>query len=176
MAGRATIFGAHGSQRVPLPGLPGSQEFMDAYQGALADIEPRKRGADRFTPGTVAAAMATYKSYGPFTASAPPRNVRAAVRLTASAPSTATKRIAKLTRGHIDAIIAEKSPSTAQHFIKAMRGFTAYCVAIGLRPDDPMVGIKSPRVKTAGYYTWNEDDIDSLPRHARARHAGAARA
>ncbi len=166
-------FRRHGSQRVPLPGVPGSQEFMDAYQGALADAAaPPKRGADRFTPGSVAAAVATYKSYGPFTASAPSTQRDRRSVLDRFCDEHGAKRIAKLTRGHIDAIIAKKSPSAVQHFIKAMRGFTAYCVAAGLRADDPMVGIKNPRVKTAGYYTWNEADIATF----RARHPVGTRA
>ena len=55
--------------------------------------------------------------------------------------------------------MAKQTPIMANHFVKAMRGFMAYCVAAGLRPDDPMSGIKNPRVKTAGYYTWTEDNI-----------------
>ena len=161
-----------GSPRVPLPGLPGSSEFMDAYQDALANIEPRKPGVDRFAPGTVADAIAGYKSYGPFTALAPATQRVRRYALERFAANHGAKRIAKLERRHLQAIMAELTPSMAQHFVKAMRGFTAYCVAIRLRPDDPMLGIKSPRVKTAGYYTWTEDDIEAF----RATHALGTRA
>src|ERR1700730_15706357 len=46
---------------VCLPGLPGSAEFMEAYQAALAGSVPRLEiGAARTKPGSVAAAVALY--------------------------------------------------------------------------------------------------------------------
>jgi len=51
----------HGPRTV-LPGLPGSTEFIAAYQAALAgDIASRLEiGASRSKPGSVAAAVALY--------------------------------------------------------------------------------------------------------------------
>jgi hypothetical protein len=51
-----------GCKTVALPGLPGSAEFMAAYQAALAGHSaPRiEIGAARTKPGTVAAAVAAY--------------------------------------------------------------------------------------------------------------------
>jgi len=52
-------FRRRGYPRVPLPGLPGSVEFMAAYQAALAG--PRTAiGAGRIKPGSVSAAVAEY--------------------------------------------------------------------------------------------------------------------
>jgi hypothetical protein len=54
-------FRRKGSKRIPLPGLPGSEEFMTAYQAALAGITvPREIGANRTKPGTVNAAIVGY--------------------------------------------------------------------------------------------------------------------
>ena len=36
-----------GYKRIPLPGLPGSDEFMSAYQAALDQSEPLEIGANR---------------------------------------------------------------------------------------------------------------------------------
>ena len=45
-----------GCARIKLPGLPGSAEFMDAYQAALAaSTPPSDIGAKRSGPGTVTA-------------------------------------------------------------------------------------------------------------------------
>ena len=51
-----------GCKTVALPGLPGSAEFMEAYQAALAGRSaPRLEiGAARTRPGSVAAAVALY--------------------------------------------------------------------------------------------------------------------
>src|SRR6516162_6798582 len=52
-------FRRRGYPRVPLPGLPGSFEFMAAYQAALAG--PRSAiGAGRVKPGSVSAVVAGY--------------------------------------------------------------------------------------------------------------------
>jgi hypothetical protein len=51
-----------GCARIRLPGLPGSTEFMTAYQTAL-DVAPRiEIGAGRTVPGTISALVAAYYS------------------------------------------------------------------------------------------------------------------
>src|SRR5947207_11487296 len=48
-----------GFQRVPLPGLPWSPEFMAAYEAALAG-QPSPIGAARVKPGTMRALAVSY--------------------------------------------------------------------------------------------------------------------
>src|SRR6516225_791540 len=63
---------APSGRQVPLPGLPGSSDFMAAYQRALAEYEASapgqtEIGATRARPGSVAAAVALYlasRTYG----------------------------------------------------------------------------------------------------------------
>src|SRR5262249_59460237 len=52
-------FRHRGSPRVRLPGLPGSTEFMRAYQDALGSA-PEPVGVSRSKPGSVSAAIASY--------------------------------------------------------------------------------------------------------------------
>ena len=50
-----------GRKKVVLPGVPGSPEFMAAYEAALAgDAPPQAIGSARTKPGTVNAAVASY--------------------------------------------------------------------------------------------------------------------
>src|SRR5580704_5384889 len=51
-----------GFKQIPLSGLPGSAEFMEAYQAALVGISAPKFevGASRTKPGTVNAAIVGY--------------------------------------------------------------------------------------------------------------------
>ena len=53
-----------GFGRTPLPGLPGSAEFMTAYAAALDRLPEAKLaiGANRTIPGTVNAAIAAFYS------------------------------------------------------------------------------------------------------------------
>jgi hypothetical protein len=61
-----------GFKRIALPGLPGSDEFMTAYQLALAGLSARREiGAGRTKPGTVNAAIVGYYSSLAFRSFAP---------------------------------------------------------------------------------------------------------
>ena len=58
-------FRRRGAQAIPLPGLPGSEEFMAAYHAALATLPDKSSeiGASRTSPGTInALVVAYYKS------------------------------------------------------------------------------------------------------------------
>ena len=56
-----------GCKAVPLPGLPGSAEFMAAYQAALTGVTvpPRLIGEARTVAGTVQAIVAAYLDCSP---------------------------------------------------------------------------------------------------------------
>src|SRR5262245_50158535 len=53
-------FRRRGFKQVRLPGLPGSAEFMAAYEQALSQSRPKEIGANRTKPGTVNAAIVGY--------------------------------------------------------------------------------------------------------------------
>src|SRR5216683_6762011 len=55
-------FRRRGCKAIPLPGLPGSEEFMAAYAAALATIpdQPSVIGASRTLPGTINALIVNY--------------------------------------------------------------------------------------------------------------------
>ena len=56
-------FRRSGSRRIPLPGRPGSQEFMTAYNAAQAGYVVREMktvGKNRSAPGSLSAAIAAY--------------------------------------------------------------------------------------------------------------------
>jgi hypothetical protein len=82
-----------GYKRVPLPGLPGSREFMAAYHEALE--QPHVQiGIGRSKPGSVAATVAAYFLSTQFAELAPgTRNARRCI-LHASAMSMAKSRLA----------------------------------------------------------------------------------
>src|SRR5262245_52358718 len=49
-----------GCKEKPLPGIPGSDEFMAAYQAALAESTPLEIGAGRFNPKSMDALITAY--------------------------------------------------------------------------------------------------------------------
>jgi hypothetical protein len=114
-------FRRRGFRRVILPGPVGSQQFMVAYQDALAGkIEV---GASRSLSGTVGAVIADYYRSMSF-ANLSPGTQRERRRILESFRSDhGDKRIAKLNREHIELLVADraKTPGAAHNFLVAIR-------------------------------------------------------
>ena len=68
-------FRRDGFPRVALPGLPGSAEFMAAYQAALAGA-PLPIGAGRTQPGSLSALVVAYYGSAEFKALSPIRSAQ----------------------------------------------------------------------------------------------------
>ena len=53
------------------------------------------------------------------------------------------------------------------------RGLMRHAVAVGLRMDDPTAGVHGPKLRSAGFYSWTEEDIAAFeakhPLGSRAR-------
>jgi integrase len=150
-----------GCKRVPLPGLPGSAAFMQAYQEALGS-EPAalEIGGARTIPGTInAAIVGFYHSPGFLAVSRETQRTYRSV-LEGFRKAHGGKRIATLQRKHILAILAEKSatPGAQIHLLKTLKLLLAYCVEHELILLNPTIGIKL-RHKLKGIHTWTEDEI-----------------
>jgi len=72
------------------------------------------------------------------------------------------KRIAHIERRHILDMMAAKSetPNAANFTLRMMHQLLAYAVEIDLRPDNPALGIKRYSIKSDGFHTWSEDEIE----------------
>jgi integrase len=160
-------FRRSGFKRIPLPGLPGSAEFMEAYQGALAlgNEQPRQTvGAARSVAGTVNAAVVGYYGSMRF-ANLAERTQRERRRILEHFRlEHGDKRVANLQRQHIEQIVAAKSktPGAAHNLLAAIRAIVSYAVVIGLRNDNPALGITKPNQRPGGIYTWSEQDITAF--------------
>jgi hypothetical protein len=103
-------FRRRGYKRIPLPGLPGSADFMAAYQAALAGVtaEPIKVGASRTKPGTVNATIVCFYQSPAFLNLRPITQSTYRGVLEAFRAKHGEKRIAMLERRHVRDLIAEK--------------------------------------------------------------------
>jgi integrase len=72
------------------------------------------------------------------------------------------QRVMLLTREHVQRMVNEKAQTPfAQHsFLSALRGLFSWALGEGRIPDDPTLGVKRVKAKTAGYKTWTEADIE----------------
>ena len=102
-----------GFKRIPLPGLPGSAEFLAAYQAALAMQLPRPPiGASRTKAGSLGALIVSYLSSGEFLAR--PKSTQTTYRniFERFRREHGDKPVALLTRQHINALLAQPRPIT----------------------------------------------------------------
>ena len=117
-----------GYKRVKLPGLPGSPEYLAAYQNALA--QKSKREAAAITTGTADDAVLRYYNSTAFKTLARQTQRLRRRHLEDFRRRYREKPMALLAWEHIDAMIAAKSemPGACRSFVTALRGLIKYCI------------------------------------------------
>ena len=121
-------FRRRGYPRVPLPGLPGSAEFMAAYQAALAG--PRTAiGAGRIKSGSVSAVVAEYFDSQQFFASksAGTQRMRRTI-LERFRTAYGDRPIALLPTEWIEALLDSKPPHAARSWLMTLRSLCEFAV------------------------------------------------
>jgi len=149
-------------RRIPLPGLPGSPEFMAAYTAALAMQLPRPMiGASRTEAGSLGALIVSYLSSPDFLSRKPATQTTYRNILERFRRDHGDKPVALLTRQHINAMLAQKAetPAAANHWLRLVKVLMQLAVDEGYRPDNPSIGVKRIKNETDGFHTWTEDEI-----------------
>ena len=158
-----------GCKAIALPGLPGSAEFMEAYQAALAGTPSavREIGASRTHAGTINAAIVAYYKHDSFTKALAPETQRMRRNiLERFRAEHGEKRIALLQRSHIVALLERMKPHAQKNWLKTIRGLMAFAVANNLRADDPSENVKPLKpVKSSGHMMWHKPQIAMYREH-----------
>ncbi len=154
-------FRRSGFKRMPLPGLPWSPEFMAAYEAAIAKTPRVDIGSSRTVAGTVNAVVIGYFGSAAFHNLAPASRRQYRDILERFRREHGDKRIGTLERRNVMAMLDAKSgtPGAARDFLRCLRVVIRYAMNIGLRAEDPTIGIRVAQPKTDGWHTWTEDDI-----------------
>ena len=156
-------FRRRGIKAIPLPGVPGSEEFMAAYSAALAGVsdEHLEIGANRTLPGTINALIVMYYRSDDWHALADETKKTRHRIIERFRVQHGEKRVALLRREHIMKMLAAiQKPSAKRSWLKTIRGLMRAAVPT-MRRDDPtegIAGIKMP--KTKGHPTWSDDEIE----------------
>jgi integrase len=168
-----------GFKRVPLPGLPWSPEFMEAYQNALAG-QPMPIGGGRVVPGTLRSLAVSYFASPEFLKTRPTTKYNYRNMIDRLCAEHGDKRVALLHREHVIKLLAARAhtPGTANALRKSLRALMRHAVEMGLRADDPTRDVrKIPTAKGDGYHSWTEGEIKQFEQHhpigSRARLAFA---
>src|SRR5262249_19775089 len=146
---------------IPLPGLPGSEEFMAAYALALGGLpQTVDVGESRTLPGTInALVVAYYKSEEWQKLANDTQKTRRRV-IEQFRLKHGNNRVALLRREHVVKMLAEIGKASAKrHWLKAIRGLLRFAVPTMLK-DDPTEGIANVKMpKTKGHHCWTDEEI-----------------
>ena len=163
---RRNYFRKPGAKRIALPGAPGSDEFMAAYQAALAGVElpAREIGAERTKRGTIADLIVRY--YNSSEWEQLEESTRAAYRgvLERLRREHGNKPVARLKRKHIKAMIdaRAKTPNAANSLLKRIRSLMKIAITEEMITVNPTADIEFIKIKTDGFYSWTEEDIEKF--------------
>ncbi len=157
-----------GLARTPLPGLPGSTEFMEAYAAALEGRPEPSRlvGEEKTQPGTMTALIVAYYSSTEFKDLG--ESTRYVYRHSIERFRTrfGDKSITGMQTRHVLAYLDEfaDKPGTAGNLRRVLRILMRFAVERGMRSDNPMLGLRKPKSKSEGFRTWTEEDIATYER------------
>jgi integrase len=157
-------FRKRGMKDIPLPGAPGSEEFMAAYAMALAGLPDAPKpeiGARRTEPGTVDALAVSYYKSDAWLHGLDDETRKTRRRIIERFRERhGAKRIALLRREHVMKMLTEiEGASARRSWFKSIRPLLQHAVPTMLR-DDPTFGIATPKLpKTKGHHSWTDAEI-----------------
>jgi hypothetical protein len=162
--GARHYFRRRGFRAAPLPGLFGSDEFMIAYQAALAGIpdgQTSEIGASRTVPGTVDALVVSYYRSAEWNGLTPHTRQNRKPIIERFRGAHGNKRVALLQADHIlNMMVAIPKLSARRHWLKAIRALLQSAVPT-MRKDDPTKGIAMVKLpKSRGHHTWTDVEIE----------------
>jgi integrase len=151
-----------GQKRIPLPGLPGSDEFMSAYRAALAGVETHQIGATRTKPGTVNAVIVGYYQSQAFAELAASTRTERRNILERFREQYGDNRISTLEQRHIVKLLSRLKPAASRNWLKALRALLDFAVAEGFRPDNPAASIKFRKYRAKSHHAWTAQEIEQF--------------
>jgi len=155
-------FRRHG-RRIPLPGVPGSTDFMAAYTNALeaAPKTTTEIGSARTIAGSVNAMIVGYLGSAAFSQLAATSQRQYRRILEELRRQHGDHSIATLERRHVTLLIEAKAatPAAARDLLRCLRLLVQHAIKLGIRQDDPTIGVRVKMPKTDGFRTWTEDEI-----------------
>ena len=155
--------------RTLLPGLPGSTEFMQAYQAALdgAALAPSMTKRTRGAPGTFDNLVQLYLESSDFArlADSTRRAYKLVIERLVRDEDIGHRLVRQMERKHVSAIVARRkgTPGAANDVLKKLRILLRFAIDNGMRKDDPTLRIKSFAEGT--FHTWTDEEISAFEGH-----------
>lgn len=154
-----------GSRAAHLPGLPGSIEFMAAYQSALAIVSPPPPSPRHVILGSLAAVAAGYLRSADFANLSPSsqQSYRTALKpILAAHGHRLVRELQKDVARRIIENIGATRPGMANLTRAVLSKIMGYAVETSVRSDNPFAGLKPYQLGT--YHTWTDAEITQFER------------
>lgn len=134
-----------GYPRIALPGHPGSPEFMDAYNAAMAMQPVLRSGAS--LPGSFGRMIEDYFRSPDFLSTRETSQKVTKGILDRFAKEYGDREVAGFERKHLTVIIGKMAdrPAAANNLLKKLRTVIRWGIANDWRKDDPTIGMKKFR-------------------------------
>lgn len=166
--GKQRYYFRRGSEkRTPLPGLPGSTEFMAAYQAALSGQGDRRQiGIERTKPGTFNALIVEYYTSAEFKTLAETTQSTYRGIIERFRAKNGDKHVSTLTTDAIQRMLDKQAdrPVVANATLAMLRLLMRFAKSRRYRKDDPTIPLKKLRNRTDGFHTWTDDEIGQFER------------
>lgn len=161
-----------GSKRVRIRGDYGSDEFMAAYNAAIAGVPIKSNTTAR--SGTVAWLVARYKESGQYVTLAKSSRYFRDYLLRQLVDIAGAEQFARIRKRDVQAAIDGRAatPHAANNYLSALNALFKWAVANDHLETNPCDGVAAIRAKIKGFHTWT---IDEVARY-RAKHEVGTRA
>lgn len=150
-----------GGKRTPLPGYPGSDEFMRAYAAAEANEPPPEASRERGEPGTFDRLLGLYFASVDYKRLKAPtqRAYRLAMEKLVRDEKIGHRTVSGLKREHIKKMMAARvdRPAAANGALKKLRILIKFAIDLGWRQDDPTIALR--KLKEGEHHTWTDEEI-----------------
>lgn len=147
--------------RIPLPGRPGSPEFMLAYEAAARGTVPAAEPKLRSAPGTFDRLVQDYFASPDFLRLAPStqKTYRSVIERLLMDEQIGHRLVRQMTREHIQRMLAKRAatPGAANSLLQKLKVLVHFAIDIGWMKDDPTVRIK--KYAKGEFHTWTEDEL-----------------
>jgi integrase len=151
-------------RRIVLPGRPGTEEFMRAYQAALNGDEPPTPQKVRGAPRTFDRLVQDYFASTDYLHLAPStrRAYQLVIERVLREEKIGHRVVEQMTRQHVQLIVGRRAstPGAANDVLKKLKILIHFAMKNGWRSDDPTFRIKG--FAEGEFHTWTDEEIEAF--------------
>jgi integrase/recombinase XerD len=160
-------FRRKGRPKIRLTGLPGTEEFINAYQAAMANNGEAPRQTRSVARGSFRYVCQAYFASPSFKAlDSKTRNWRRRA-LDSICEKHADKPVALMRPKHVRALRDERAdtPGAANIRLKALRALFRWAVEADEAPHDPTRDVSKIQYRPTGFHSWSMEEVEAYEKH-----------